>query len=249
MAVEGRYPDKRQKSIAEGYKKDIQAAVDVMFAEPEPVADTAEELADVYAPAPAAVTPTNPANEVRFIDAITDGLREAMRRHPELVLMGQDIADYGGVFKITQGFVEEFGKASACATRRFAKAAIVGISLGLSLKWYKKHGGNAVCRFRDLRFQPDRQQPGQTALALGPNRRCGGAYAHGRRHGRGSFHSQSNEAWFTHVPGLKVVYPSTPPMPKGCCWPPLKTPIRCCFLNTKPCTAAKAAGTGRFLYR
>ncbi|MCA0236370.1 MAG: dehydrogenase [Bacteroidetes bacterium] len=202
------------KTLKERYKKDIQKAVDVMFAEPEPVADTAEELADVYAPAPAAVAPAQPGRELRFIDAISDGLREAMKRHPELVLMGQDIADYGGVFKITNGFMQEFGKDRVRNTP-LCESAIVGIGLGLSLKGIKsmvemQFADFVTCGFNQIvnNLAKLHWRWGQTADMVVRMPTGGGT-------GAGPFHSQSNEAWFTHVPGLKVVYPSTPADAKG----------------------------------
>ena len=205
------------KSLKERYKKAVQGAVDIMFNEPEPVADTEAELNDVYAlPAPiqqAAAKP-NPGKELRFIDALSDGLREAMRRHPELVLMGQDIADYGGVFKITNGFMEEFGR-NRVRNTPLCESAIVGIGLGLSLKGIKsmvemQFADFVTCGFNQIvnNLAKLHWRWGQTADMVIRMPTGGGS-------GAGPFHSQSNEAWFTHVPGLKVVYPSTPEDAKG----------------------------------
>jgi 2-oxoisovalerate dehydrogenase E1 component len=205
------------KSLKERYKKAVQEAVDVMFNEPEPVADTEAELNDVYAlPAPiqqVAAKP-NPGKELRFIDALSDGLREAMRRHPELVLMGQDIADYGGVFKITNGFMEEFGR-NRVRNTPLCESAIVGIGLGLSLKGIKsmvemQFADFVTCGFNQIvnNLAKLHWRWGQTADMVIRMPTGGGS-------GAGPFHSQSNEAWFTHVPGLKVVYPSTPEDAKG----------------------------------
>lgn len=203
-----------RKNLEDAYKKDIQAAVDVMFNEPEPVADTEEELADVYAPAPSVVAPTGAARELRFIDAISEGLREGMQKHPELVLMGQDIADYGGVFKITQGFVDSFGKERVRNTP-LCESAIVGIGLGLSLKGMKsmvemQFADFVTCGFNQIvnNLAKLHWRWGQTADVVVRMPTGGGT-------GAGPFHSQSNEAWFTHVPGLKVVFPSTPEDAKG----------------------------------
>lgn len=202
------------KNLKEKYKKEIQKAVDVMFAEPEPVPDTAAELADVYAPAAAATLPGQASKEMRYIDAISEGLREAMLRHPELVLMGQDIADYGGVFKITNGFTEQFGKERVRNTP-LCESAIVGISLGLSLKGIKsmvemQFADFVTCGFNQIvnNLAKLHWRWGQTADVVVRMPTGGGS-------GAGPFHSQSNEAWFTHVPGLKVVYPSTPADAKG----------------------------------
>ncbi len=208
------------KSLKDRYKKEVQKAVDVMFDEPEPVADTEEELADVYAKLEEMeVTPphgdvTSISSEMRFIDAISDGLRQAMRRHPELVLMGQDIADYGGVFKITNGFTDEFGKDRVRNTP-LCESAIVGIGLGLSLKGIKsmvemQFADFVTCGFNQIvnNLAKLHWRWGQTADMVIRMPTGGGS-------GAGPFHSQSNEAWFTHVPGLKVVYPSTPADAKG----------------------------------
>lgn len=215
LLKEGLITEADIKALRDRYKKDVQKAVDVMFDEPEPVADTEEELADVYQAHPPAVHAGDaPRKEMRFIDAISDGLREAMRRHPELVLMGQDIADYGGVFKITNGFVEEFGKKRVRNTP-LCESAIVGIGLGLSLKGIKsmvemQFADFVTCGFNQIvnNVAKLHWRWGQTADMVIRMPTGGGT-------GAGPFHSQSNEAWFTHVPGLKVVFPSTPEDAKG----------------------------------
>jgi len=214
LLKEGILTEDHQKSLKEGYKKEVQAAVDVMFAEPEPVADTAEELADVYAPAPMPIAATNSTKDMRYVDALSSGLQEAMRRHPKLILMGQDIADYGGVFKITQGFMEEFGKARVRNTP-LCESAIVGISLGLSMGGYKsmvemQFADFVTCGFNQIinNLAKIHWRWGQCADVVIRMPTGGGT-------GAGPFHSQSNEAWFTHTPGLKVVYPSTPADAKG----------------------------------
>ena len=199
------------------YKKEINASVEVAFSLPGIESTVEAELADVYQPFELQETP--PAanavrKEMRFVDAISDGLREAMRRHDNLVLMGQDIAEYGGVFKITQGFVEEFGKGRVRNTP-ICESAIVGIGLGLSLKGFKamvemQFGDFVTCGFNQIvnNLAKLHYRWGQHADVV--VRMPTGAGT-----GAGPFHSQSNEAWFTHTPGLKVVYPSTPYDAKG----------------------------------
>lgn len=199
------------------YKKEINASVEVAFSLPGIESTVEAELADVYRPFELQETP--PAanavrKEMRFVDAISDGLREAMRRHDNLVLMGQDIAEYGGVFKITQGFVEEFGKGRVRNTP-ICESAIVGIGLGLSLKGFKamvemQFGDFVTCGFNQIvnNLAKLHYRWGQHADVV--VRMPTGAGT-----GAGPFHSQSNEAWFTHTPGLKVVYPSTPYDAKG----------------------------------
>jgi len=151
---------------------------------------------------------------LRFIDAISEGMRISMQRHPELVLMGQDIADYGGVFKITQGFTDEFGKARVRNTP-LCESAIVGISLGMALKGMKsmvemQFADFVTCGFNQIvnNLAKLHWRWGQTADVVVRMPTGGGT-------GAGPFHSQSNEAWFTHTPGLKVVFPSTPYDAKG----------------------------------
>jgi 2-oxoisovalerate dehydrogenase E1 component len=215
LLKEGLIDEKQIVGLKDGYKKDVQKAVDIMFEMPEPVADTEAELADVYAPSDArAVQPTGEARELRFIDALSEGLREAMQKHPELVLMGQDIADYGGVFKITQGFTEAFGKDRVRNTP-LCESAIVGISLGLSMKGIKsmvemQFADFVTCGFNQIvnNLAKLHWRWGQTADVVVRMPTGGGT-------GAGPFHSQSNEAWFTHTPGLKVLYPSTPYDAKG----------------------------------
>ena len=217
LLEEGLLTESTCDTLKEQYKKEILQAVEVMFSKPEPIPDTGAELADVYAPAPAAVhavEPTAKRRDKRFIDAITEGLHEAMQRHPELVLMGQDIADYGGVFKITQGFVEAFGKERVRNTP-LCESAIVGIGLGLSLKGIKsmvemQFADFVSCGFNQIvnNLAKIHWRWGQAADVVVRMPTGGGT-------GAGPFHSQSNEAWFTHVPGLKVVYPSTPQDAKG----------------------------------
>ncbi|MCB9308405.1 MAG: dehydrogenase [Lewinellaceae bacterium] len=214
LLSEGILSPERQQNIREQYKKEILQGVERMFSEPEPEPDTAEELRDVYAPAPAPVAPEGDAREMRFIDAITEGLRGAMQRHPELILMGQDIADYGGVFKITQGFAEAFGHERVRNTP-LCESAIVGIGLGLSLKGMKsmvemQFADFVTCGFNQIvnnlaKLHWRWGHPADVVIRMPTG---GGT-------GAGPFHSQSNEAWFTHVPGLKVVYPSTPADAKG----------------------------------
>jgi 2-oxoisovalerate dehydrogenase E1 component len=196
-------------------KAGIDAEVESAFAAPGLQPDPARELADVYAPAFSAwLPPQGPARELRFVDALSESLREAMRRHPNLVLMGQDIAEYGGVFKITQGFVEEFGKERVRNTP-ICESAIVGAGLGLSLGGYKAMVEMQFADFVSCGFN-------QIVNNLAKNHYRWGHAADvvvrmptGAGTGAGPFHSQSNEAWFAHTPGLKVLYPATPEDAKG----------------------------------
>lgn len=215
LLEEGILSEAHRQAVRERYKKDILGAVEVMFAEPEPVPDTEEELRDVYAPHNGrAVEATGPSRDLRFIDAISDGLREAMKRHHNLVLMGQDIADYGGVFKITQGFTDEFGKERVRNTP-LCESAIVGIGLGLSMGGFKSMVEMQFADFVTCGFNQIVNNLAKLHWRWGEKADVVVRMPTGGGTGAGPFHSQSNEAWFTHVPGLKVVYPSTPHDAKG----------------------------------
>ena len=221
LIEEGLLTEEARDAMRDVYKKEILQAVEVMFSKPEPVPDTAAEFRDVYAPLPVVALAkedyakaTAVERDLRFIDAITDGLRTAMQRHPELVLMGQDIADYGGVFKITQGFVEAFGKERVRNTP-LCESAIIGIGLGLSLKGIKSMVEMQFADFVSCGFNQIVNNLAKIHWRWGQNADVVVRMPTGGGTGAGPFHSQSNEAWFTHVPGLKVVYPSTPHDAKG----------------------------------
>ena len=154
------------------------------------------------------------APEKRMIDAIQEGLRQSMERHPELVLMGQDIAEYGGAFKITDGFVEQFGKDRVRNTP-LCESAILGASLGLSIKGMK---AMMEMQFADFVSEGITQICNNLAkmhYRWGQNADVVVRMPTGAGVGAGPFHSQSNEMWFVKTPGLKVVYPSNPYDAKG----------------------------------
>lgn len=154
------------------------------------------------------------ASEKKFINAITDGLRESMIKHPNLVLMGQDIAEYGGAFKVTEGFLAEFGKARVRNTP-LCESAIVGSALGLSLEGYKSVMEMQFADFATVGFNQIINNLAKIYYRWGQNADVVIRMPTGGGVGAGPFHSQSNEAWFAHTPGLKVVYPSTPEDAKG----------------------------------
>lgn len=152
--------------------------------------------------------------EKRFIDGIKDGLKQSMEQHSNLVLMGQDIAEYGGAFKITEGFVEQFGKARVRNTP-ICESAIVGAALGLSLQGYKAMMEMQFADFATVGFNQIINNLAKIYYRWGQNADVVIRMPTGGGVGAGPFHSQSNEAWFVHTPGLKVVYPSTPADAKG----------------------------------
>ncbi len=207
---------KEIEELKKGIKKEILDGLEIAAGQPPVDSITENEIADVFAPHQQTVSAPLDAgtSEKRMIDAISDGLRTAMVRHEELVLMGQDIADYGGVFKITDGFTKAFGKDRVRNTP-LCESAIIGISLGLSLKGKKsmvemQFADFVTCGFNQIvnnlaKLHYRWEQNADVVIRMP----TGGGV------GAGPFHSQCNEAWFTHVPGLKIVYPSNPHDAKG----------------------------------
>lgn len=197
------------------FQQKIEEGLQFAFNEPEIVPDTNYELADVYAPhSQKLVQPGKAVTEMRLVDAISDGLSLAMEKHPKLVLMGQDIAEYGGVFKITQGFVEKFGKDRVRNTP-LCESAILGAALGLSIKGYKAMMEMQFADFVTVGFNQIVNNLAKMYYRWGQNADVVVRMPTGAGVGAGPFHSQSNEAWFFHTPGLKIVYPSTPEDAKG----------------------------------
>ena len=196
-------------------KKEITDGLDLAFNEPTIIANRAQELKDVYHHYEyQEIAPNNQTKELRLIDAISQGLKQSMERHDNTVILGQDIAEYGGVFKITDGFLEAFGKDRVRNTP-ICESAIVSATMGLSICGYK-----AIMEMQFSDFVTSGFNPIVNYLAKSHYRwaqkadvvirmPCGAGV------GAGPFHSQTNEAWFTHTPGLKVVYPAFPFDAKG----------------------------------
>jgi 2-oxoisovalerate dehydrogenase E1 component len=180
----------------------------------------AAELADVFAPIPATTIPdyslveTAQKTNKRFIEAISDALRQSMEKYPDMIIMGQDIAEYGGAFKITEGFVDQFGKQRIRNTP-ICESAIIGAALGLSMEGIKSVVEMQFADFVTVAFNQIVNNLAKIHYRWGQNADVVVRMPTGGGVGAGPFHSQSNEAWFTHVPGLKVVYPSNPTDAKG----------------------------------
>ena len=155
-----------------------------------------------------------PSIEIRFIDAIKEGLLQSMERHDNLILMGQDIAEYGGAFKITEGLVEQFGRERVRNTP-LCESAVIGTALGLSLEGFKSMVEMQFADFVTAGFNQIINNLAKIHYRWGQNADVVIRMPTGAGVGAGPFHSQSNEAWFVHTPGLKVVYPSTPEDAKG----------------------------------
>lgn len=199
------------------FKKEIESEIEKAFAEDEIKADTLTEIADMYqAFIPPRIEPADSAktSDKRYIDAISDGLRQGMQKHPDLVIMGQDIAEYGGAFKITQGFVEEFGKERVRNTP-ICESAIVGAALGLSINGHKSVMEMQFADFATCGFNQIINNLAKTHYRWAEKADVVIRMPTGAGTGAGPFHSQSNEAWFIKTPGLKVVYPAFPSDAKG----------------------------------
>jgi 2-oxoisovalerate dehydrogenase E1 component len=207
---------KERETWKQEEKEAIQQALEDALREPEPIWNEEAERADLFAPSPAAQAPEPSATskEMRLIDAISDGLRESMRRHPELVLMGQDIGAYGGVFKVTDGFVNEFG-ADRVRNTPLCEAAILGAGLGLSVRGMKAMVEMQFSDFVTEGFTQIVNNLAKIHWRWGQQADVVVRMPTGAGVAAGPFHSQSTEAWFAHTPGLKVVYPAFPADAKG----------------------------------
>ena len=229
LIAEGVLTSQSVTDIRSSIKEYIEAELKTGYASPPIAVDTSEEYADLFArphtnkkstvtildnSTPRSTNAFNAGEDKRLIDGIKDGLFESMQQHGNLVLMGQDIAEYGGAFKITEGFVEAFGKARVRNTP-ICESAIVGAALGLSLEGFKAVMEMQFADFATVGFNQIINNLAKLHWRWGQNADVVIRMPTGGGVGAGPFHSQSNEAWFVHTPGLKVVYPSTPMDAKG----------------------------------
>ncbi|QEC51133.1 2-oxoisovalerate dehydrogenase E1 component [Anseongella ginsenosidimutans] len=205
--------DSLKSSLREEINADVKASLEE---EPGITASAETELADMYAPAAPrdVLSGTDKISKKRFIDALSDSLRLAMQRNPDLILIGQDIAAYGGVFKVTEGFLEEFGRERVRNTP-LCESAVIGAAYGLSIAGYRSVVEMQFADFISMGFNQvvnnlakshyRWKQPASLVIRM-PT---------GAGTGAGPFHSQSTEAWFIKTPGLKVLYPAFPSDAKG----------------------------------
>lgn len=228
LQTEGILDEEQLTIIKQDIKEYIEVELSIGSNTGPIIVDTETELDDIYA-LPAA-GPGNrirvidnahpgfdaglPNTDLRLIDAIKEGLHQSMEHHDHLVLMGQDIAEYGGAFKITEGFVEEFGKERVRNTP-LCESAIVGSALGLSLEGFKSMMEMQFADFVTVGFNQIVNNLAKVHYRWGQQADVVIRMPTGGGVGAGPFHSQSNEAWFVHTPGLKVVYPSSPMDAKG----------------------------------
>jgi 2-oxoisovalerate dehydrogenase E1 component len=197
-------------------KTAIEEGLNITYAEPLPTSTTEKELAAIYAPFEQINNqPINGnVNEIRFLDAITQAMQQSMERFSNLVIMGQDIAEYGGVFKATAGFVEQFGKGRVRNTP-ICESAIVGAGLGLAINNYKAIVEMQFADFVTCGFNQIVNNLAKTHYRWGQHADVVVRMPTGAAVGAGPFHSQSTESWFMQTPGLKVVYPAFPADAKG----------------------------------
>lgn len=207
--------DQKEVEIKAEIIKEINVNLEKTFAENTINVSLSNELNDIYKNTEfKQINPLDKTNKIRFVDAVSQGLKQAMELHDDLVIMGQDIAEYGGVFKITDGFLEKFGKERVRNTP-ICESTIIETAYGLSIKGIKSVVELQFSDFVTSGFNPVvnllaksyyRWQQNADVVLRMP---CGAGV------GAGPFHSQTNEAWFTKTPGLKVVYPAFPIDAKG----------------------------------
>jgi 2-oxoisovalerate dehydrogenase E1 component len=213
---EGLLTHKQIQEIRTEIKEEIEQGLKYAEEEALPPANTEGELLDMYMPFIQKIT--NPGTRMkssrRFVDAISDALRQSMDRYRDLILMGQDIAEYGGVFKITEGFLQKYGKERVRNTP-LCESAIIGAGLGLSIRGYKSVIEMQFADFVSCGFNQIVNNLAKSHYRWGQNADVVVRMPTGAGTGAGPFHSQSTEAWFFHTPGLKIVYPSNPFDAKG----------------------------------
>ena len=221
--------------IKNEFKQKIEAELAIGLAPAPVIAVPESELKDVYAPRTeplAVLTEDDQGRELRFVDAVSEGLRQQLEKDSRLVLMGQDIAAYGGAFKITEGFVQQFGEQRIRNTP-LCESAILGTALGLSLEGYPSMVEMQFADFVSVGLNQIVNNLAKIHYRWGQNANVVVRMPTGAGVGAGPFHSQSNEAWFTHIPGLKVVYPATPLDAKGLLIASLNDPNPVLFFEHK----------------
>lgn len=225
--------EEQDAQFRKAIKKEINEHLKLANTE-EPISSTVEdELNDVYAPFQFTETkPTSAKKEIRLIDAISEGLRQSLEMYEDLVIMGQDIADYGGVFKITEGFVEKFGK-DRIRNTPICESGIVAAAMGLSINKMKAVVEMQFGDFVSSGFNPIVNYLAKINYRWNQNADVVVRMPCGAGVGAGPFHSQTNEAWFTKTPGLKVVYPAFPQDAKGLLTASIEDPNPVLFFEHK----------------
>lgn len=208
------------EQLIEEYKSEIKDQInkglEIAYAESIPLADSEKELADVYAPFDQMVVEpsTDLKSEKRFVDAVSDGLRQSLEKYTDMIFMGQDVADYGGVFKVSEGFLQQFGSDRVRNTP-LCESALFGMGLGMSIKGRKSVIEMQFADFVSSGFNQVVNNLAKAHYRWGQNADVVVRMPTGAGVAAGPYHSQSNEAWFFHTPGIKIVYPSNPYDAKG----------------------------------
>lgn len=215
LAQQGLLPEALRADLEQDLAAWIEDAIEDALNAPLPASTMEREIADVFVPVEiATTTPAGSRSEKRYIDALSDTLRQKMESDDRVLIMGQDIAEYGGVFKITQGFVEAFGKGRVRNTP-IIESGVVGAAMGLALEGFKPVVEMQFSDFVSCAFNQIVNNLAKTYYRWNSGLNVTIRMPAGGGTGAGPFHSQSMESWFFHVPGLKVVYPSTPYDAKG----------------------------------
>lgn len=206
-------------AIESQYKEEITQEINdhlqMAYDEEKIIPNVETELSDVFKTYEFEdLKPSSEKKNIRFVDAISEGLKQSMQKHDDLVIMGQDVAEYGGVFKITDGFVEKFGKERVRNTP-ICESAIVSAGYGLSVSGIKSVVEMQFADFVSSGFNPVVNLLAKSHYRWKQNADIVIRMPCGAGVGAGPFHSQTNEAWFTKTPGLKVVYPAFPQDAKG----------------------------------
>ena len=221
------------KLLKEEIIKEINDHLKIANAEEEVQANLEYELKDVYAPFTLKeTTPSSSKQELRLVDAIAKALQQSLQKYPELVLMGQDVADYGGVFKISEGFVNQFGK-NRIRNTPICESAIISTAMGLSINKMKAVVEMQFGDFVSSGFNPIVNYLAKVNYRWGQSADVVVRMPCGAGVGAGPFHSQTNEAWFTKTPGLKVVYPAFPQDAKGLLCTSIEDPNPVLFFEHK----------------
>ncbi len=215
LLSEGILTETQDESFHSEFKAEIDEHLQLAYDEENITPNLETELADVYQNfALKEVLPSENKKKIRLVDAISEGLRQSMEKHNDLIIMGQDVAEYGGVFKITDGFVKQFGKERVRNTP-ICESAIVAASYGLSISGIKSVMEMQFADFVSSGFNPIVNLLAKSHYRWNQNADVVIRMPCGAGVGAGPFHSQTNEAWFTKTPGLKVVYPAFPQDAKG----------------------------------
>jgi 2-oxoisovalerate dehydrogenase E1 component len=212
---EGVLTEELEVSLKKEIVHEINKHLQIAFNEDNVTPDLETELKDVFKEHQyKEIKPSIEAKKIRLVDAISEGLYQSMEKYDDLVIMGQDVAEYGGVFKITDGFVEKFGKERVRNTP-ICESAIVSAAYGLSVNGVKSVMEMQFADFASSGFNPIVNLLAKSHYRWGQKADVVLRMPCGAGVGAGPFHSQTNEAWFTKVPGLKVVYPAFPQDAKG----------------------------------